>query len=132
MFSFLGKCREKDINSSNLGKTRTYKLARGQTFFVFTGRLLSYYDVAADCLEPEAQNKTHLESIALFKTRTRYLIYYVLLYQNNEHLDGRVVHVHATDDLDGADRFLCAMTYVNKRSFYPDVIKDARVQDAKA
>ncbi|GAB6039142.1 hypothetical protein JCM15519_37010 [Fundidesulfovibrio butyratiphilus] len=132
MFSFFGKCREKDINSSSLGKTRTYKLARGETFFVFTGRLLAYYNVAADCLEPEAQNKTHLQSIALFKTRTRYLIHYVLHYENNEHIEGKVVHVHATDDLDGADKFLSAMTYANKRAFYPDIIQDAREQDGQA
>ncbi|WP_243310689.1 hypothetical protein [Fundidesulfovibrio agrisoli] len=130
MFARFFTHRERDINSTSLGKQRTYCLKRGDTHIRFTGKLLSFYHAADDCLEPAAQNQTHLETIALFRTQSQYLIYYVLLYQNNEHLSGRHVHLHATPDLDGAERFIGAMAYVNKRAFATAVVEDARAMDA--
>lgn len=129
MFDLIRTLREKDINSTNLGKNRRYRLTRGDRSVSFKGRLLSFYHAASDCLEPEAQNKTHLESIAIFRTLTRYLIYYVLEYQNNEHISGKQVHLHATASLEAAERFIGAMTYVNKRAFAQAVIEDARASD---
>lgn len=129
MFSILRTLKEKNIDSTNLGKLRTYSLARGDRSVRFRGKLLGFYHASGDCLEPEAQNKTHLETIAIFKTQTRYLIYYVLHYLNNEHLSGRHVHVHATPTLDEAARFIDAMTYANKRSFAQAVVEDARAMD---
>ncbi len=129
MFDHFRTFREKDIVSTSLGKTRTYRLTRGDRVMTFKGRLLGFYHAADDCLEPAAQNQTHLESIAIFKTASRYLIYYVLHYKNNEHLSGRQVHVHATPDLDTAQRFIDAMAYTNKRAFAHAVVEDARAQD---
>ena len=129
MFSFARTLREKDINSTNLGKPRNYRLARGEQIMTFRGRLLGFYHAEGDCLEPEAQNKTHLTTIAIFRTRTRYLIYYVLNHVNNEHLSGKQVHIHATQDMDAAERFVNAMTYANRKSFVQGVIEDARAAD---
>ncbi|GFK93469.1 hypothetical protein NNJEOMEG_01302 [Fundidesulfovibrio magnetotacticus] len=132
MFPFLRTLREKDINSTQLGKARTYRLARGDQTMTFKGRLLGFYHAEGDCLEPEAQNKTHLLTIAIFRTSSRYLIYYVLNYVNNEHLSGRQVHVHATPDLEAAARFVDAMTYANRKSFAQGVLEDARATDASS
>jgi len=130
MLAFLRTLREKDINSTNLGKPRNYRLARGEQTMSFRGRLLGFYHAEGDCLEPEAQNKTHLTTIAIFRTRTRYLIYYVLNHVNNEHLSGRQVHIHATKDLDSAERFVGAMAYSNRKSFMLGVMEDARKTEA--
>jgi len=121
--------REKDINSTNLGKTRQFKLIRGEKTMSFKGALLGFYHAEGDCVEQAAQNQTHLQSIAIFRTSTRYLIWYVLNYQNNEHLSGKHVHIHAAGDMQGVARFIEAMVYVNKRSFYPAVVEDAQAQD---
>jgi len=129
MFDIIRTLREKDINSTNLGKTRRFALARGDRSFRFRGKLIAFYHAAADSLDPEAQNKTHLESIAIFKTLSRYLIYYVIDYQNNEHLSGKHVHLHATASLEGAERFIGAMAYANKRAFANAVIEDAKAMD---
>ncbi|MBI4805979.1 MAG: hypothetical protein HY795_12160 [Desulfovibrio sp.] len=129
MFYLLRTLRENDINSTHLGKQRKYKLARGDRSLLFRGKLLGFYHAADDCLEPAAQNQTHLATIAIFKTQTKYLIYYVLEYINNEHISGKQVHIHATSDLDGAATFINAMTYINKKSFAQAVIEDARAQD---
>jgi hypothetical protein len=130
MFYFPRTLREKDINSTNLGKLRTYKLVRSERTISFRGRLLGFYHASGDSLEPAAQNQTHLESIAIFKTNTRYLVWYVLEYLNNEHIEGRRVQVHAAPTLDGVARFIDAMTYVNKKSFAQAVVEDARAQDS--
>jgi len=129
MFNLIRTLKEKDINSTNLGKQRRFQLARGDRTVRFKGKLLSFYHAAADSLDFEAQNKTRLETIAIFRTLSRYLIYYVLEYQNNEHLSGKQVHLHATSSLEGAERFIGAMTYVNRKSFAQAVIDDARVMD---
>lgn len=129
MLDFLRTLQEKDINSTQLGKLRKYNLARGDKSVHFKGTLIAFYHAAGDSLDPEAQDKTHLETIAIFKTSARYLIYYVLNYQNNEHITGRQVHVHATSDLDAADRFIQAMAYANKRAFAQGVMDDARAMD---
>ncbi|WP_243360387.1 hypothetical protein [Fundidesulfovibrio terrae] len=129
MFDFLRTLGEKDINSMQLGKPRKYKLARGDRSMLFKGKLLSFYHASGDCLEPAAQNQTHLATIAIFRTQTRYLIYYVLEYINNEHISGKQVHVHATATMDETARFIDAMAYVNKKSFAHAVVDDARNQD---
>ena len=121
--------RERDINSTNLGKNRQYRLIRGDKTLSFKGKLLGFYHAEGDCLEQAAQNQTHLQSIAIFRTQTQYLIWYVLNYVNNEHLSGKHVHVHATGDMAGAAKFIEAMAYVNKRAFYPAVVEDAMVKD---
>lgn len=121
--------REKDINSTNLGKVRQYKLIRGDKTMSFKAKLLGFYHAEGDCLEQAAQNQTHLRSIAIFKTQTKYLIWYVLYYQNNEHLSGKHVHVHAVEDMQGVARFVEAMAYVNKRAFFPAVVEDALAKD---
>ncbi len=121
--------REKDINSTNLGKIRQYTLLRGDIKLSFKGQLLGFYHAEGDCLEQAAQNQTHLRSIAIFKTQTRYLIWYVLYYQNNEHLSGKYVHAHAAGDMSGVAKFIEAMTYVNKRAFFPAVVEDAQAKD---
>ena len=122
--------RERDINSTNLGKVRQYKFVRGDQTLTFKGKLLGFYHAEGDCVEKPAQNQTTLQSIAIFRTSTRYLIWYVLSYENNEHLSGKHVHVHATPDMAGAARFVEAMTYVNKRSFFPAVVEDSQAQDS--
>lgn len=129
MFDFI-TLREKDINSTKLGKPRKFKLTRGDHALLFKGKLLSFYHAADDSLEPAAQNQTHLDTIAIFRTQTKYLIYYVLDYVNNEHMTGKHVYVHATPDLDGAARFIGAMTYVNKKAFEKAVVEDARIVDS--
>lgn len=129
MFDFLRTLREKDINSTQLGKVRRFRLARGDRSVNFKGKLLSFYHAEGDSVEPQAQDKTRLETIAIFRTLTRYLIYYVLEYQNNEHISGKQVHLHATASLEGAERFIAAMAYVNKRAFSPAVIEDAQEMD---
>ena len=130
MFGIRRILKEKDINSTNLGKFRTYRLVRSERTISFKGKLLGYYHASGDSLEPAAQNQTHLESIAIFKTSTRYLVWYVLEYLNNEHLSGRKVHVHAAPSLDAVARFIDSMTYVNKKSFAQAVVEDARAQDS--
>lgn len=130
MFGFLRTLKEKDINSTKLGKLRNYSLARGERTLSFRGRLLGFYHAEGDALEVSAQDKTLLETIAIFRTRTRYLIYYQIHHHNNEHLSGRQVHIHVTDDLDGAAAFIDAMVYPNKRAFADGVIEDARSTDA--
>lgn len=129
MFFFSRTLKEKDINSTYLGKLREYKLARSERTIRFKGRLLGYYHASDDCLEPAAQNQTHLETIAIFRTATRYLVYYVLQYLNNEHISGRRVHIHAAPTLDDLARFVDSMTYANKRAFANAVIEDARAKD---
>jgi len=129
MFYLLRTLRENDINSTHLGKQRKYRLSRGNRSLLFRGKLLGFYHAADDCLTPAAQNQTHLSSIAIFKTQTKYLIYYVLEYINNEHISGKQVHIHATPDLDGAANFINAMTYINKKSFAQAVVEDSRAQD---
>ena len=121
--------REKDITATSLGKPRQWKLARGDRGIRFTGRLLGFYHLADDSVEPAVQNQTHLESIAIFKTHAHYLVYYVIRYVNNEHLSGRHVHVRVTRDLDQTAAFIGAMAYVNKKSFAQAVVADARSQD---
>ncbi|MFZ5426812.1 MAG: hypothetical protein ACOZEN_07545 [Thermodesulfobacteriota bacterium] len=130
MFDFIRTLREKDINSTNLRKNRRWLLTRGDRTVRFKGKLLSFYDASADCLDPEAQNKTRLETIAIFRTLSRYLIYYVLEYLNNEHISGKQVHLHATSSIEGAERFIGAMTYVNRKSFAQAIIEDARAADS--
>ena len=122
-------CIRDSINSTQLGKPRKYKLARGDRSMLFAGKLLSFYHASGDCLEPAAQNQTHLATIAIFRTQTRYLIYYVLEYINNEHMTGKHVHVHATPTMDETARFIDAMVYVNKKSFAHSVVEDALSQD---
>ena len=121
--------REDDITASNLGKTRTWNLARGDRDVRFTGRLLGFYHLADDAVEPAVQNQTHLESIAIFKTKAQYFIYYRINHINNEHASGRQIHVRLTRDMEETAAFIESMTYANKRSFARAVVEDARVQD---
>ena len=120
---------EKDIDATRLGKRRSYSLPRNGQDLRFTGKLLAYYSVAGDCLEPEAQYQTHLASIAIFKTRTRYLVYYVIQHPADELSTGRQVSIHAAPTLDALDAFIDSMRYANKKSFAHAVIDDARAQD---
>ena len=129
MLFFSRALTEKDINPIRLGKLRTYRLSRNGQVLRFNGRLLSSYSIFGDSLEPEAQRQTHLESIAIFKTRTRYLLYYVVQYLNNDHISGRQVGIHAAPTLDELAAFIDSMHYVNKKSFAHAVIDDARAQD---
>lgn len=117
MFDSIRTLREKDINSTQLGKTRSYKLTRGGLLFSFKGMLLGFYHIAGDSLDQEVQNQTHLTTIAIFKTQNRYIIYYALEYKNNDHIEGRKTHIHATSTLEDARRFIDAMTYPNKKTF---------------
>lgn len=131
MIGILRTLKENDINSTNLGKLRRYSLARGERTLSFRGRLLGFYHAEGDALEVSAQDKTLLETIAIFRTRTRYLIYYLIHHHNNEHLSGRQVHIQVTGDLDGAASFIDAMIYPNKRSFADGVVADARATDER-
>jgi hypothetical protein len=121
--------RERDINSVSLGKAHSWKLARGEVSIRFHARLLGFYHLAGDCQDINVQNQTHLETIAIFKTSQRYLVYYQVNYLNNEYLSGHHVFVRAVDSLEGASRFIQTMDYVNKKSFAQAVVEDAAAQD---
>jgi len=129
MFFFSRALTEKDITATKLGKLRTYRLARNERVLRFKGRLLGYYSVSGDCLTPEAQRKPHVENIAIFKTGTRYLLYYVVQHPDKDYLTARQVGVHAAPSLDGIKAFIAHMDYANKKSFAHAVIEDARSQD---
>jgi len=120
---------EKDINATRLGKLRAYSLTRNSQAVHFKGKLLGYYSVSGDCLEPAAQYQTHLESIAIFKTQTRYLVYYIIRRPDNEHAMRRQVSIHAAPTLDHLAAFIDSMHYANKKAFAHAVIDDARTQD---
>jgi len=120
---------EKDIDATRLGRRRSYSLPRNGQALRFTGKLLGYYSIAGDCLEPAAQYQTHLESIAIFKTRTRYLLYYVIQHPASEISTGRQVGLRAASTLDDLAVFIDSMHYANKKSFAHAVIDDARAQD---
>lgn len=121
--------RENDITATNLGKVCAWRLVRGDREMRFTGRLLGFYHLADDAVEPAVRNQTHLESIAIFKTKAQYFVYYRIHHIGNEHATGRQVHVRLTRDMEETAAFIDSMTYANKKSFARAVVEDARAQD---
>ncbi|QLA14961.1 hypothetical protein [Desulfolutivibrio sulfoxidireducens] len=123
---FMRTLTEKCLAPKYLGKTRRYRLTRGDGGLVFTGTLLSYHNHADEKDAPEYPGVCHMVTLALFRTRKgRFLVYYLVDYPEDEHISGQHQYVRVLPDFAAVERFVGAMTYVNVAGFRTKVLGEA-------
>jgi len=114
----------KHLTQKYVGKSRRFQLTRNESSVRFSGTLLAVYRISDEDEEHQFPGLTRLALLALFKTKSgRYLAYYAVDHEGNEHIDGRREYLKVCESFDALEDFVGRMRYVNAERFQPILLQ---------